>query len=687
MPKGYDFSGWATRFGIKCSDGRTITKGAFDDCDGKTVPLVYSHVHDNISNVIGHADLEVRPEGVYSYNYLNNTSGGKDAREQLRNGDLKYLSIYANRLTERNGSVLHGDIKEVSLVLAGANPGAMIDVPYIEHGDYDNLDFEGIIYNSDDDPIELAHSDDTNNKSNDGDSDKTIEDILDTLNPEQKKAVAFIISQLSEDDDDDDDDGEMSHSDDMSVQDVIDTMSDAQIDALNKVLNIVNGSESKDSISHADGGSIEDVINTMNSQQKDVMYYLLAEEAKGTEFDVDDEDEDEADDDDDYANEGDEDADSDGSGEEGESTGMKHNVFDNDERTGNYLSQGDLDAIFADAKRCGSLADAVAYHQTEGVLAHADDDLPVTMTADYGIDRIDWLFPEAKYVNNMPPEFLKRETDWVQKVMGKVHHTPFSRIKSMFANITMEEARARGYTKGNLKKEEVFTLLRRSTDPQTVYKKQKLDKDDITDITDFDVVSWIKGEMRLMLDEELARAFLIGDGRSTASEDHISHDHIRPIWTDKELYTVRINVPKGGDLSETAKNTIDAAIRGRKYYKGSGQPTLFTTEDWVTEMLLLEDGINHKLYKSVAELATTMRVSEIVTVPVMENQVNPDNGKTLIGLIVNLADYNVGADKGGSVDMFDDFDIDYNQYKYLIETRCSGALIKPYSALALEYTA
>ena len=369
---------------------------------------------------------------------------------------------------------------------------------------------------------------------------------------------------------------------------------------------------------------------------------------------------------------------------------MKHNVFDTDERTGNYLSQSDMDTIFRDAKRLGSLADAVREHQEDGVLSHADpedDDRPVDMTAEYGIDRINWLFPEARYVNNMPPEFIKRDTDWVQKVMGKVHHTPFSRIKSMFADITMEEARARGYLKGHLKKEEVFTLLRRSTDPQTVYKKQKLDKDDITDITDFDVVSWIKSEMRIMLDEELARAFLVGDGRSTADEDHISHDHIRPIWLDKELYTVRIDVPKGGDDSETAKNAIDAAIRGRKFYKGSGQPVLYTTEDWVTEMLLLEDGINHKLYKSIQELATTMRVSDIVTVPIMEGLTNPDTGKRLVGLIVNLADYNVGADKGGAVDMFDDFDIDYNQYKYLIETRCSGALIKPFSALALECNA
>ena len=636
MPKNYDFSGWATKFGVRCSDGRTITENAFVANDGKTVPLVYNHTHDDIGNVVGHAELEYRPEGMYTYGYLNNTINGQNAREQLRHGDIKYLSIYANRLTQRGGDVLHGDIKEVSLVLAGANPGAMIDVPYVEHGDYEDYEFEGIIYN--DSPISLAHAD---AESDDG--DETVEDILNTLNEKQKKAVAYVINQLTGGDADEEEgeDEDMEHSDE-TIEDILDTLTDKQTDAVAYVLSQYDNSDDDD--------------------------------------DYDEEDYDDYDDNDyDYE-----------SDEEGESADMKHNVFDTDERTGNYLSQSDMDTIFRDAKRLGSLADAVREHQEDGVLSHADpedDDRPVDMTAEYGIDRINWLFPEARYVNNMPPEFIKRDTDWVQKVMGKVHHTPFSRIKSMFADITMEEARARGYLKGHLKKEEVFTLLRRSTDPQTVYKKQKLDKDDITDITDFDVVSWIKSEMRIMLDEELARAFLVGDGRSTADEDHISHDHIRPIWLDKELYTVRIDVPKGGDDSETAKNAIDAAIRGRKFYKGSGQPVLYTTEDWVTEMLLLEDGINHKLYKSIQELATTMRVSDIVTVPIMEGLTNPDTGKRLVGLIVNLADYNVGADKGGAVDMFDDFDIDYNQYKYLIETRCSGALIKPFSALALECNA
>ena len=618
MPKDYDFSGWATRFGVRCSDGRTITSDAFRDNDRGTVPLVYSHVHDNISNVIGHAVLEHRDEGMYAYGYLNNTQSGRDAREQLRNGDLRYLSIYANRLTEKNGAVLHGDIKEVSLVLAGANPGAMIDVPYIEHDAFDNLDFEGIIYNSDEDTIHLAHEDKKKKKKKD--EEPEVDDIEDEEDDEM--------------DDEEDDEGEEEMAGDAKKK--------------------------KKELKHSEGKTVEDVVNSMNEEQQKVLFYLL-DQVSGDEDDEEDNDD----------------------NDEGEKAEMKHNVFDN-ETQGTYLSHDDMQMIFDDAKRLGSLADAVNQYEEAGYLEHADDDRPVSMTATYGVDRIDWLFPEARLVNNMPPDFIKRETGWVQKVMGSVHHTPFSRIKSMFADITMEEARAKGYMKGNLKTEEVFTLLKRTTTPQTIYKKQKLDKDDIRDIVDFDVVSWIKAEMRMMLEEEIARALLVGDGRSGMSDDKISEDHLRPVWLDKELYTVRVNVPKGGDPSETAKNVIDSAIRGRKFYKGSGEPTLYTTEDYVTEMLLLEDGIGHKLYKSVAELATTMRVKEIVTVPVMENLRHPDTNKPLAGLIVNLTDYNVGADKGGAVDMFEDFDIDYNQEKYLIETRCSGALIKPFSALALE---
>ena len=599
MPEKYDFSGWATKNDYRCSDGRTIRQGAFTDNDGMVVPLVYSHVHNDINNVLGHALLENRPEGVYCYGSFNNTIGGQNAREQVRNGDIKHLSIYANQLTEQNGNVLHGNIREVSLVLAGANPGALIDVPYIEHDD--GLEYEAVIYTNEE--IDLMHEDDS--------------DDSDSYEDDQDEYVHEDEEDEDDEHDDEDDDENLEHSEETTVRDIIETMNDDQKNALYYCLGVVGG------------------------------------------------------DDDDY-----------GEDEEGENAEMKHNVFDTETQQQNYLSHEDMEMIFKDAKRLGSLRDAVLAHEENGVLAHADDDMPAQMTATYGIDRINYLFPEARLVNNMPPEFIKRDTDWVQKVMSGVHHTPFSRIKSMFANITMDEARAKGYLKGHLKTEEVFTLLRRTTDPQTIYKKQKMDRDDMLDITDFDVVSWLKSEMRIMLDEEIARAILIGDGRSGADENHISEDHIRPIWTDKALYSVKCTVPRGGDPAETAKNMIETAIRSRKLYKGSGQPKLFTTEDFLTEMLLLEDGIGHALYKTEAELATKMRVSEIVTVPVMENLVK--DSKTLAGIIVNLDDYNVGADKGGEVNMFDDFDIDYNQQKYLIETRCSGALIKPYSALVLE---
>ena len=358
---------------------------------------------------------------------------------------------------------------------------------------------------------------------------------------------------------------------------------------------------------------------------------------------------------------------------------MKHNVFEEDTPM-NSLSHADLQVVFSDAKRLGSLKDAVEAHLEDGVLSHAIFNRDGS-EATYGVADIDYLFPEARNLNN-PPEFIKRDQDWVAKVMSSVHHTPFSRIKSQFANITMDEARAKGYIKGHLKKEEVFSLLKRTTDPQTVYKKQKLDKDDIIDITDFDVVAWIKSEMRVMLNEELARAFLVGDGRLTSDDDHISEDHIRPIYTDSDLFTIKVPVASGADSNATAKNFIRAAIKARKDYKGTGNPTLFTTEDMLTDMLLIEDGIGHLLYPTQSVLATTLRVKDIVTVPVMEGQTR--DGHALMGIIVNLTDYNVGADKGGEVNMFDDFDIDYNQQKYLIETRCSGALTKPFSAIVLE---
>ena len=566
MNKGYDFSGWATKNDILCSDGRTIRKDAFKDNDGKTVPLVWNHSHNDPNNVLGHCVLENRDEGVYTYGTFNDTEQGKNAKSLVEHGDVTALSIWANKLKQNRGDVLHGDIKEVSLVLAGANIGACID-SVIKHGE--ESEEEAVIYSGED--IVLAHADTTTkseskeeDKTMDDKKEKTVKDVFDTLTEEQKNVVYALIGQALESNSDDDN---MEHSE-------------------------------------SEGGNE-----------------------------------------------------------------MKHNVFDQDEMNGNdTLSHAEMEAIIADGKRFGSMK--------ESFLAHAEE---------YGIKSIDYLFPEPKTLNN-PPEFIKRDMGWVSKVMGTVHHTPFSRIKSMFADITEDEARAKGYIKGKLKKEEVFSLLKRTTTPTTVYKKQKMDRDDVVDITDFDVIAWLKSEMRMMLDEEIARAILIGDGRLSSSDDKINETNIRPIVSDDDLYTIKskVTVAANATGADKAKAFIDQVIRSRKEYKGSGNPTLFTTEDMVTECLLLEDKIGHKLYKTEAELATTMRVKEIVTVEVMEG-LKDKNSKEVAGIIVNLADYNVGADKGGSVNMFDDFDIDYNQQKYLIETRCSGALVKPYSAITLTF--
>ena len=555
----YDFSGWATRNDIKCSDGRTIRKNAFKDNDGQTVPLVWNHSHNDPANVLGHALLENRDQGVYAYCTFNNSELGQTAKELVEHGDVTSLSIYANKLKQNGGDVIHGAIREVSLVLAGANPGAYIDSVMV-HGE--ESDEEAVIFTGEN--ISLSHAE------NEPQPEEKIE---------EEKTMA------------------------------------------------------KEK-------TVQDVFNELTEEQKQVVYALIGQAL---------EDAQDGEDEGDYE--------------------MKQNVFDNDEmNSGNVLSHSDMMDIISDAKRYGSMKDSF--------LAH---------TQDYGIENVDFLFPEPENVN-MPPTFIERDMGWVQKVMSGVHHTPFSRIKSMFADITADEARAKGYIKGNLKKEEVFTLLKRTTTPTTIYKKQKMDRDDVVDITDFDVIAWLKKEMRLMLDEEIARAILVGDGRLSSSDDKINETNVRPILTDEDLYTVKANITVAANAtgSEKAKAFIDEVIRSRKDYKGSGNPTLFTTEDMVTECLLLEDSMGHKLYKSEAELATTLRVKEIVTVEVMEG-VKDKNSHDVAGIIVNLADYNVGADKGGAVNMFDDFDIDYNQQKYLIETRCSGALIKPYSAIALAF--
>ena len=572
----FDFSGWATKANLKCSDGRTIRKDAFKHNDGQTVPLVWNHQHNDPNEVLGHALLENRDEGVYAYCTFNDTESGKTAKLLVQHGDVNALSIYANQLKQKMSNVLHGNIREVSLVLAGANPGASID-SIIMHGE--ESDEEAIIYTGEE--ISLAHASDA--KDSEGttkEDNKMAEDIKKT-------------------------DGEE---------------------------------------------TVADVFNTLSEKQKTVVYAMIGQALEDAGV-TDDDDEDYED-------------------EMGHSEGddyMKRNVFDNDEQQDDVLSHAAMETIIGDAKRFGSLK--------ESFLAHADE---------YGIEQIDYLFPEAKTLNN-PPEFIKRDTGWVSTVMGAVHHTPFSRIKSVFANITEDEARAKGYIKGNLKKEEVFSLLKRTTTPTTIYKKQKLDRDDVIDITDFDVVAWLKSEMRIMLDEEIARAILIGDGRLSSSDDKINESNIRPVVSDAELYTIRqkVSVAANATDDDKAKAMIKSAVKARKNYKGSGNPTFFTTEDWLTNALLLEDAQGHRLYKNDSEVAAAMRVSKIVTVPVMEGVKGPEGGD-LIGIIVNLADYNVGADKGGAVNMFDDFDIDYNQQKYLIETRCSGALIKPYSAIELE---
>ena len=569
-PTNYDFSGWATCPNLKCSDGRTIMNDAFKHHDGDIVPLVWNHQHNDPNNILGKALLHSRDGGLYAYCQFNDTEQGMNAKMLVEHGDISALSIYANDL-KHNASrgVTHGNVREVSLVLAGANPGAFID-SIMKHGE--ESDDEAIIYT--DEPIEIYHADEEKGKSKE-----------ETEVAEEKKAES--------------------------------------------------------------GKTVAEIIESMNEEQKTVMYGMIGEALKH----VDEKEEDD----------GDENTDE----EENE---VKHNVFDNEDQK-DVLSHSDMQAIFADAKRHGSLK--------ESVLAH-------------GIEDIETLFPEPKSTNN-PPEWINREMGWVKNVMGAVHHTPFSRIKSMFADLTEDDARAKGYIKGNFKKEQVFGLMKRTTTPTTIYKKQKLDRDDVIDITDFDVVAWLKSEMRMMLEEELARAILVGDGRPTSSDDKINELNIRPIWTDDDFYTIKkkISVSANATDDQKAKAFIRACVKSRKEYKGSGNPTLYTTEDVLTDLLLLEDSTGRVIYETEDKLRSALRVSAIVTVPVMEGLKRTDeesNELNLMGIIVNLNDYNVGADKGGAVNMFDDFDIDYNAQKYLIETRCSGALIKPFSAIALEMT-
>ena len=570
--EGYDFAGYATRYGVPCADGRIIDKTAFLQNNGKKVPLVYNHQHNDISNVLGHAFLECREDGVYAYGYFNDTDRGVEAKNQVIHGDLDSLSIWANRLQESGNPprkhVAHGDIKELSLVLAGANPGAFIE-EIVAHSDEEG--YEAFIYSGD--SLELNHSESDTEKE-----DKPMADTNKEQEPESK-----------------------------SAKEVFDEMTEEQKQVAIAIA----------------GQAVEEALKE-----------------RGIDPEKDDDDE---------------------GGEE-----MGHSCFDNTGEDTNVLSHDDMVTIVKEAEKTGRMSDAF--------LAH-------------GIENIEYLFPDAQTINGAP-DFIKRNDEWVNDVMNNVHHTPFSRIKSVFADITEDEARAKGYIKGKLKKEEVFSLLKRTTTPQTIYKKQKIDRDDYIDIIDLDVVAWIKTEMRMMLDEEIARAILVGDGRLASSDDKISEDHIRPIWTDADLYTIKaaVNITKDSTSAEIAKAFIVEAIRSRVQYKGSGTPTLYAPDTIITECLLLEDKNGRMIYDTLDKLATVLRVSKIVTVPVMENLARTKETFTykLLGIIVNLKDYNVGADKGGAVNMFDDFDIDYNAMKYLIETRCSGAMIKPYGAIAIE---
>ena len=604
--KTYDFSGYATKVGIKCSDGRTILQDAFAHCDGKKVPLVYQHLHNDPKNVLGHAVLENRPDGVYAYCSLNNTEAGKTAKALVQHGDISALSIYANSLVQKSSNVIHGVIREVSLVLSGANPEAYIDNLAFEHSDgsittdeseaficagaiiHDGIEIPEVSDNQDSSEESISHADD----KKDPEDQKTVGEVFDTLNEEQKTVVYTMIAQALETQDGED--------------------------------------EEKEDVKHSN--------------------------IKGDET-------------------------------------MKKNIFDKDSAATEVrgLSRADLRAIFNDARQSQStlknaflahgyesISDALAdYEHQDEVLAHA---------ATYGIDNIGYLFPDARTTTNTP-QFIKRDTEWVSKVFGAAKHVPFSRIKTVLADITADEARARGYIKGKEKADEVITLLKRTTDPQTVYKKQKLDRDDIIDITDFDVVVWLRMEMRMMLEEEIARAQLVGDGRLSSSDDKIKEDKIRPIATDDPIYTIEIQIP----VVATTAQMIDEIIKGRKQYKGTGTPAFYTTPDVNGDMLLLKDTTGRRLYNTEADLAAGIRAREIIEVPVMENKVvvlTPatvsETGlqKRLVGISVNMTDYSLGADKGGSISMFDDFDIDFNQFKYLIETRCSGALTMPHSAIA-----
>lgn len=589
----YDCSGWATKANVRCYDGLVIAQDAFKECSGKVVPMVYNHDHSNVDNVIGHCLLENRPGGVYCYAKFNDTDTGKTARQCVESGDLSAFSIFANGLKKVGSTVKHGFIREVSLVLAGCNPGALIDEVVKHSADEDYEGGEAFIYNED--GLSLTHGMDPEGNP--------LEDL--THSADSGDAVT----------------------DDEATQE-----------------------EAKMADEKNEGKTLEQVYNSMTDEQKECCHALVGlalEEKEGGDND---------------------------DGEEDDT--VKQNVFDKD--TNATVLKHSIEEINNVVKTAKSHGTMKAAFEDAGM---DSDELA------HSIDNIDWLFPEDHLLDTTP-SIIDKPDDWVSVVMGAVHHIPFSRFKSMFADLTEEDARAKGYFKGNFKKEEVFGLLRRSTSPTTVYKKQKLDRDDVIDITSFDVVAWLKQEMRLKLNRELALAYLLGDGRLAASEDKIDENCIRPVFNDSDLFTIKVQCKTTGltTVEDKYKALIKQILRSRKEYRGSGTPTLFTTEDALTEMLLLEDGIGHPLYADEAALARKLRVKNIVTIPEMEGRKGAKGGD-LVCLIVNLADYTVGADKGGAVSMFDDFDIDFNAQKYLIETRCSGALTTPFSAMAVEWAA
>jgi HK97 family phage prohead protease len=621
-----DFSGYASRNGLKCSDGRTIVAGAFEDQDGTEVPLVWSHQHDNPENVLGHALLENRPDGVYAYAVFNKTDRGQHAKEMVRNGDITALSIFAKDLIHKGADVVHGKLKEVSLVMAGANPGAYIDNVMIAHSDGSTSlsSDEGIIYTDESiDPTE---------------KEVPLEPVSEVkteptpvVEPEQKAEPTPVEPVKVE--------PEGTEPDATPVEPVEPELKHADTSA-SDAKPATTGDKMAD-----DDKTVKDVFDGMSEEQQNVVFYMIGEAVENKALQHEDGDDGDTLQHSYYDNEG-----------------NKVNVFDQDKNKNSglssTLSHDDMKTITADAVKTGSFK--------ESFLAHAE-------SLGYGVDNIDILFPDAKSLTNSP-DVIGRRTEWVANVLSNTKHSPFSRIKSTAVDLTADEARAKGYVKGNLKKDEIIKLLKRVTTPSTIYKKQRLDRDDIVDITDLDVVAWLKAEMRVMLDEEIARAILVGDGRDADDEDKIDADHIRPIAFDSDMYAHKINF--AGEL--TAEGIIEQVLRSRTHYKGSGNPTFYTTDEVLTTLLLVKDAVGRRLYETQEALSAQLRVSNIVTVEVM------DDTPEIVGIIVNLTDYTVGADAGGNVSLFDDFDIDYNQYKYLIETRISGALTKPKSALVLK---